>query len=67
MNTLLLRAYRSSQYEAAGIPVFIGRLSPAMDALLERLRRIPVLQAEGSWRGGCCRPSRTEAQLFAAK
>ena len=36
MTPRLLRAYRRTRYEAAGIPVFIGRRSPEMDALLRR-------------------------------
>jgi hypothetical protein len=85
MTPKLLRAYRSTRYEADGISVFVGQRSDAMDALLrrygarvgafvtawnpmsrrmprgwndrmqgallERLRRMAVLPAEGSWRG----------------
>jgi len=36
MTPRLLRAYRQTRYEAAGIPVFVGRRSRGMDALLRR-------------------------------
>ncbi len=38
MTPRLLRAYRWTRYEAAGIPVFVGRRSLAMDALLRQHR-----------------------------
>ena len=58
MTQRLLRAYRATRCEAGGVCLFVGRYSRAMDellrmqrALVERLRRFPMLQADGRCRG----------------